>query len=170
MMEISATQLQKPRKFVMMLKTVYTTSFIDIFKFMLRNMQRSLAAALRPATVFMSYSLSSRSVVNRSGRERSRHGTWNKQTNSNLTDWLEMNLHLHLQLPKLHHTIMWNANLMQQSAFYIISWGRCTVKQPSSLHHIHYFKEIYVVTTSQYKLQYLFCCTVFWPQHITLRN
>jgi len=119
-------------------RTVYTTSFIDIFKFMLRNMQRSLAAALRPATVFMSYSLSSRSVVNRSGSERSRHGTWNKQTNSNLTDWLEMNLHLHLQLPKLHHIL--------------------------------HFKEIYVITNSHYKLQYLFSFTVFWPQYITLRN
>jgi hypothetical protein len=56
-------------------KTVYKTSFIVIFKFMFRNMQRSLAVALRPATVFMSYSLSSRSVVNRSGNDRSRHGT-----------------------------------------------------------------------------------------------
>ena len=119
-------------------KTVYTTSFIDIFKFMLRNMQRSLAAALRPATVFTSYSLSSRSVVKRSGSERSRHGTWNKQTNSNLTEWLKMNLHLHLQLPKLHHTL--------------------------------HFKEIYVITQSHYKLQYLFSCTVFWPQYMTLRN
>jgi hypothetical protein len=52
---------------------------MDIFKFMLRNMQRSLAVALRPATVFMSYSLSSRSIVNKSGKERNRHGTWNKQ-------------------------------------------------------------------------------------------
>jgi hypothetical protein len=58
---------------------------MDIFKFMLRNMQRSLAVALRPATVFMSYSLSSRSIVNKSGNERNRHGTWNKQTKSSLT-------------------------------------------------------------------------------------
>jgi hypothetical protein len=64
----------------MIKKTVHKTSFIAIFKFMLRNMQRSLAVALRPATVFMSYSLSSKSIVNRSGNERSRHGTWNKQT------------------------------------------------------------------------------------------
>ena len=49
-----------------------------------------------------------------------------------------MNLLLHLQLPKLHHTL--------------------------------HFKEIYVVTKSHYKLQYLFSCTVFWPQYITLRN
>jgi hypothetical protein len=126
----------------MIAKTVYTTSFIDNFKFMLRNMQRSLAAALRPATVFMSYNLSSRSVVNRSGSERSRHGTWNKQaskrTNSNLTAWLEMNLYLYLQLPKLHH--------------------------------IPHLKEIYVLTESHYKLKYLFSCTEFWPQYITLRN
>lgn len=58
-----------------MMNAAYRTSFIDIFKFMLRNMQRSLAVSLRPDTVFMSYSRSSRSVVNKSGNERSKQGT-----------------------------------------------------------------------------------------------
>ena len=48
--------------------------------------------------------------------------------------------------------------------------GTSSALKLPKLHHILNFKEIYVVTKSHYKSQYLCSCTVFWSQYITLRN